>query len=157
MVDSFRALANPWSVYYTGAFTPEFLVSERTVSSIMNQTSVIPVTFQSSGRYQGVFLGRGRIQELFLPAIGPAPSRKRSQTSPLYVRGVCQKYIWWRRRPCPASGSFGWTISLSLSSWSRFNWSNWEPVTNLKLGLEQSYSGEEHVSLSGVHTLVGGS
>lgn len=60
----------------------------------MSQTSVIPVTFQSSGRFQGVFLGRGRIQELFLPAIGPAPSRKRSQTSPLYVRCVCQKYIW---------------------------------------------------------------
>lgn len=39
----------------------------------------------------GIFLGRGRIQSVFLPAIGPALSRKRSQTSSLYGPVVSQK------------------------------------------------------------------
>ncbi|CAG5895703.1 unnamed protein product [Menidia menidia] len=40
----------------------------------------------ASGRCKGVFLGRGRFPRRFLPPIGPAPSRKRSQSSPLCGR-----------------------------------------------------------------------
>lgn len=74
-----------------------FLVTTRPI----NLTPVVPMTFLWSGRYPVVFLGCGRIQCFFPPAIGPAPSRKRSQTSPLYIQVVCQKCFWWRWRACP--------------------------------------------------------
>lgn len=68
-------------------------VPEAASFPIIPSTPVITVTF-SFGRYApmaGRLPGPCRNQSPSLPAIGPAPSRKRSQTAPLYVMDVCQK------------------------------------------------------------------
>lgn len=124
--------------------------------------SIVTDTFLWSGRHPDVLLSRARIQSFFPPAIGPAPSPKRSQSSPLCVLVVCQMCFPWRLRANPEQGHGEWPEQLSLISQLQYDWIKQVSIDYLALSLVQSFqmgAGDvsDHCAVCRAHTRVGGS
>lgn len=84
----------------------------------------------------GRVLGQRPLPKAFLPAIGPAPCRRRSQSSSLSAHGVCQKSIWQEGRNDLGLKSCGWTAVWSLRLELGSDWMKPEPVSVRGLWLE---------------------